>query len=142
MAQRDFYEVLGVDKNASQDEIKKAYRKLAKKYHPDVNNGSAEAEARMKEVNEAYSQVMKMRREGTNGSQNRVRDGACDGVQQNGGNHGQTAAEHGGGAHGNDLGDDVLAGIVVPDRQMQQASSGEVGENQNGEGYPLGNGGG
>ena len=65
---QDPYRVLGVSQNASEDEIKKAYRTLAKKYHPDVNNGSADAEARMKEVNEAYSQVMKMRRDGTGGS--------------------------------------------------------------------------
>lgn len=62
---QDPYRVLGVPSTATEDEIKKAYRNLAKKYHPDVNNGSAEAEARMKEVNEAYSTVMKMRREGT-----------------------------------------------------------------------------
>lgn len=62
---QDPYLVLGVSPNASEEEIKKAYRALAKKYHPDVNNGSPQAEARMKEVNEAYSQVMKMRREGT-----------------------------------------------------------------------------
>ena len=52
---RDYYEVLGVDKNAGADDIKRAYRQLAKKYHPDMNPGDAEAEARFKEVNEAYA---------------------------------------------------------------------------------------
>ena len=51
---RDYYEVLGVQKGAPEDEIKKAYRKLAKKYHPDLNPGDKEAEAKFKEANEAY----------------------------------------------------------------------------------------
>lgn len=51
---RDYYEVLGVDKNASDADIKKAFRKMARKYHPDVNPGDAEAEAKFKEANEAY----------------------------------------------------------------------------------------
>lgn len=54
-SKRDYYEVLGVNKNATDDELKKAYRKLAKKYHPDANlDNKAEAEAKFKEVNEAY----------------------------------------------------------------------------------------
>lgn len=52
---RDYYEVLGVDKNASADEIKKAYRKLAIKYHPDKNPGDKQAEEKFKEAAEAYS---------------------------------------------------------------------------------------
>ena len=52
---RDYYEVLGVDKNASADEIKKAYRKMAIKYHPDKNPGDKEAEEKFKEAAEAYS---------------------------------------------------------------------------------------
>ena len=54
MAKRDFYEVLGVNKSASKDEIKSAYRKLAKKYHPDINKEPG-AEEKFKEVQEAYS---------------------------------------------------------------------------------------
>ena len=54
MAKRDFYDVLGVAKNASEDEIKKAYRKLAMKYHPDRNPDSKTAEEKFKEVKEAY----------------------------------------------------------------------------------------
>jgi molecular chaperone DnaJ len=52
---RDYYEVLGIDKSADESSIKKAYRSLAKKYHPDMNPGDAEAEKKFKEVNEAYA---------------------------------------------------------------------------------------
>jgi DnaJ-class molecular chaperone len=54
MAERDYYEVLGVGRGASADEIKTAYRRLARKYHPDLNPGDAEAEAKFKELSEAY----------------------------------------------------------------------------------------
>ena len=54
-AKRDYYEILGIDKNADDNTIKKAYRKLAKKYHPDQNAGNAQAERQFKEVTEAYS---------------------------------------------------------------------------------------
>ena len=55
MAEKNYYDILGVSKIASDDEIKKAYRVLAKKYHPDLNPGNAEAAEKLKEVNQAYS---------------------------------------------------------------------------------------
>ena len=55
MKKRDYYDVLGIRKGAYEKEIKKAYRKLAKKYHPDVNPGDKEAEKNFKEVTEAYN---------------------------------------------------------------------------------------
>ena len=60
----DYYKILGVSKNATEEEIKRAYRKLAMKYHPDLNS-SKDAEDKMKEVNEAYEQVMKNKNQST-----------------------------------------------------------------------------
>src|SRR5579864_9244320 len=54
MDYKDYYKVLGVARGASSEEIKKAFRKLARKYHPDVNPGDKKAEAKFKEINEAY----------------------------------------------------------------------------------------
>ena len=54
MAKRDYYEVLGINKSASADQIKSAYRKLAVKYHPDKNQGDKSAEDKFKEASEAY----------------------------------------------------------------------------------------
>lgn len=65
---RDPYEVLGISPGASDDEIKAAYRKLAKKYHPDLNGGSADAERKMKEVNDAYTYLIKNKGQGGFGS--------------------------------------------------------------------------
>ena len=55
MTKRDYYEILDVDRNASEDDIKKAYRKLAMQYHPDRNKDDKNAEEKFKEVGEAYS---------------------------------------------------------------------------------------
>ena len=65
---RDYYEVLGVQKNATADELKKAYRKLAKQNHPDLNPGDKEAEARFKEINEAYEEIQSQRKRASSGS--------------------------------------------------------------------------
>ena len=54
MAKRDYYEILGIDRSADASTIKKAYRKLAKKYHPDSNPNNAEAAEKFKDVTEAY----------------------------------------------------------------------------------------
>ena len=84
---RDPYEVLGIPQTATDDEIKAAYRRLAKKYHPDLNGGSAEADARMKEVNEAYNILIKHK--GSAGSQqagyNPYGQGTYGGYGQQGG---------------------------------------------------------
>ena len=54
MEYKDYYKILGVERGATQDAIKKAYRKLAVKYHPDKNPGNKEAEEKFKEISEAY----------------------------------------------------------------------------------------
>lgn len=65
----DPYQVLGIPSSATDDEVKAAYRKMAKVYHPDRNGGSAEAEKKMMQVNEAYETIMDMRKNGGRSSQ-------------------------------------------------------------------------
>lgn len=60
---KDYYKILGVNKNATSSEIKKAYRELAKKYHPDKNKGNIEAEEKFKEIQEAYDTLGDEKRE-------------------------------------------------------------------------------
>ncbi len=82
MAKRDYYEVLGVDKSASPDQIKSAYRKQAVKYHPDKNKGDKVAEEKFKEASEAYHVLSNSER------------------KQNYDNFGHAAFENGGGGRG------------------------------------------
>lgn len=74
---KDPYTILGVSRSATDDEVKRAYREMARKYHPDRNGGSAEAEEKMKEINAAYAQIVAERKNGGAGQ-----SGAYGGYQQ------------------------------------------------------------
>ena len=93
---RDYYEVLGIAKTASEDEIKSAYRKLAKKYHPDLNPGNKEAEEKFKEIGEAYEILSDQQKRA------RYDQFGHAGVDPN---YGAGAGGFGGGFGGVDLGD-------------------------------------
>ena len=92
---RDYYEVLGVDRGATDDEIKKAYRKLAKKYHPDLNKDNPEAADKFKEAAEAYDVLSNSEK------RSRYDQFGHAGVDQNGGGYNS----YGGGFGGFDMGD-------------------------------------
>lgn len=101
---RDPYEVLGVPQNASDDEIKAAYRRLAKKYHPDVNGGSAEAERKMKEVNEAYAILIKNKGQSTGGYSGYHDYGSSGGYSSSGYSGGYSNSGYGGSYGGSGYG--------------------------------------
>ncbi len=104
MAEKDYYKVLGVDKKASQDEIKSAYRKLAKQYHPDINK-TPEAQEKFKEINEAY-EVLGDEKKRVNYDQ----FGSADGFQGfNGGNAGGGFGGFGSGFGGFDIFNDIFS---------------------------------
>lgn len=104
---KDFYKTLGVDKSASQDEIKKAYRKLALKFHPDQNKDNPEAEAKFKEVSEAY-EVLKD--EQKRAAYDQYGAAAFDGSMGAGGAGGMSGAGFGGGF--SDIFEDMFGDIM------------------------------
>lgn len=105
MSKRDFYDVLGVSRNATADELKKAYRTLAKKYHPDQNQGDPTAEQRFKELNEAYDTL---KDEQSRAAYDQFGHAAFDG-SMGGGGFGARGAHGGfGGASMSDIFDDLF----------------------------------
>jgi molecular chaperone DnaJ len=113
--EKDYYKTLGVSKNASADEIKKSYRKLARKYHPDANKGDAKAEERFKEISEAYNTLSD---EGRRKEYDEARS-----LFGGGGFRRPGTAGAGGGAGGFDLGD-LFGGGGTPGG----AGSGRLGD--------------
>src|SRR3954452_2264658 len=95
---KDFYSVLGVGSNASQDEIKKAYRKLAKKYHPDANANDPKAAERFKEISEANNVLSDVEKRKQYDEMRRL--GAFDGFSGFGGGRPRSGANSGFGAAG------------------------------------------
>jgi molecular chaperone DnaJ len=122
--ERDYYQVLGVAKNATHAEIKKAYRKLAQKHHPDANPGSKEAEERFKEISAAYDVVGD---EEKRGRYDQVRDMAASGFGGGmpGGGFPGTGAPGGGRVRFEDLGDlgDLFGGLFGGGRRGPSRSS-------------------
>ena len=91
----DPFSVLGVSRGATEDEIKAAYRKLAKKYHPDLNPGDQTAERKMREINEAYAEALRIKRTGT---------GSASGYGNGAGGYGSSSGGYGGYGGGNTYG--------------------------------------
>ena len=120
MAEKNYYDILGISKNASDDEIKKAYRVLAKKYHPDLNPGNTEAAEKLKEVNQAYSVLSDKTKR-----QNYDTYGSESGPQGFGGFGGSGFGGFGGGDFG-DFGDifsNIFGGAFGGSRSSNRASA-------------------
>src|SRR5690606_3186103 len=98
MDYKDYYKILGVGKDADAGALKQAYRKLARQYHPDVNPGDATAEARFKEVNEAYEVLSnpESRQQYDELGANWQQYSRAGGAQRNGGFRGQAGGGFGG----------------------------------------------
>ena len=127
MASKDYYSVLGVDKNASEDEIKSAYRKLAKKYHPDLNKDNPDAAEKFKEVNEAY-EVLGDKQKRSNYDQFGSADGANFSDFFGGGNGGFSGGFSGGFG---DIFDDIFSAFGGGARTSTRGASMARGEDIN-----------
>jgi curved DNA-binding protein len=127
MAGKDYYKILGVSRNASEDELKKAYRKLAMKYHPDHNKDDSRAEERFKEVNEAYavlSDEEKRREYDTFGAEGFQRRFSQDDIFRNF-DFGQVFKDFGFGASSEDLFNRIFGGMGGGRRRSFSRSAGD-----------------
>lgn len=117
MAKRDFYEVLGLSKNADEKEIKRAYKRLAMKYHPDRNQGDKESEIKFKEIKEAYEIL-------SDAQKRAAYDQYGHAAFEQGGFGGQGGGGFGGGADFGDIFGDVFGDIFGGGRRQQRAARG------------------
>ncbi|MDS0786500.1 molecular chaperone DnaJ [Proteus vulgaris] len=117
MAKRDFYEVLGLSKNTDEKEIKRAYKRLAMKYHPDRNQGDKESESKFKEIKEAYEIL-------SDAQKRAAYDQYGHAAFEQGGFGGQGGGGFGGGADFGDIFGDVFGDIFGGGRRQQRASRG------------------
>ncbi|MBG3013344.1 molecular chaperone DnaJ [Proteus faecis] len=117
MAKRDFYEVLGLSKTADEKEIKRAYKRLAMKYHPDRNQGDKESEIKFKEIKEAYEIL-------SDAQKRAAYDQYGHAAFEQGGFGGQGGGGFGGGADFGDIFGDVFGDIFGGGRRQQRAARG------------------
>ncbi|MBG2802380.1 molecular chaperone DnaJ [Proteus sp. WDL240414] len=117
MAKRDFYEVLGLSKTADEKEIKRAYKRLAMKYHPDRNQGDKESETKFKEIKEAYEIL-------SDAQKRAAYDQYGHAAFEQGGFGGQGGGGFGGGADFGDIFGDVFGDIFGGGRRQQRAARG------------------